>query len=418
MDQHNHNNPLSAEELLNALEQKSNADNSFDNFDEFEKDALEGFDAYSTPEKSKLLIDSINKEIALKIQPNETSTSKKNNIIWFSAAAGLALIVVLSIVFFKNESITTNSNLALNEKQLVTPAQDNAPETITSKENNEAESGKISPKEVISISSSLDDTKNRFKTIEEQVPSKNKDSDEKSIAYFGDEEKKSDVALEQNMNQVTSNGSASTTNAGNDADLSSSTKKEKSKPAQTVSTESLNEENDITQKESAKKLAKENNNADKLAISETKAKEVVAYQTPKANNNVNLNSPTTTINNTNSGGLTYPNPVMTSENEKYKTDGVSSSNAYYSSGEIGIKNYVLDYYKKTNATNQLKGTFKIKGKVLENGNFITTSITPISKDCSQSKIFLTEALNKMPIWIAATKNNKVTSSSVEFVLMF
>lgn len=416
MDQRNHNNPLSVEELLKAIEQKSNAENSFDNFNEFEKDALEGFDAYSTPEKTKLLIDSINKEIALKIQPNETSTSKKNNIIWFSAAAGLALIVVLSIVFFKNESITTNSNLALNEKQLVTPAQDNAPETITSKENNEAESGKISPKEVISISSSLDDTKNRFKTIEEQVPSKNKDSDEKSIAYFGDEEKKSDVALEQNMNQVTSNGSASTTNAGNDADLSSSIKKEKSKPAQTVSTESLNEENDITQKESAKKLAKENNNADKLAIGETKAKEVVAYQNPKANNNVNSNSSTT--NNPNSGGLMQPNPAITTENENYKTDGISSSNAYYSSGEIGIKNYILNYYKKTNATNQLKGTFKIKGKVLENGNFVTTSITPISKDYSQSESFLTEALNKMPIWIAATKNNKVTSSNVEFVLIF
>ena len=83
MSNPNKHKPLSPEELLDWLEKKSDnqdassfSNSAFDDLDEFEKDAIEGFKSQSSPAKAKTLMDEINVEISNRIQ-EKGSTKKK-----------------------------------------------------------------------------------------------------------------------------------------------------------------------------------------------------------------------------------------------------------------------------------------------------------------------------------------------------
>lgn len=111
---------LTKEELFNLLEKKSGEVSDWSELDDFEKDAIEGFSANVSPIEAKKLIDDIDFEIAKKL--NNTTVSfedadKKSPWLWLSLAASLALIVGLSILFFKNNSVPTEQNMALLETE-------------------------------------------------------------------------------------------------------------------------------------------------------------------------------------------------------------------------------------------------------------------------------------------------------------
>jgi hypothetical protein len=75
--------------------------------DDFEKDALEGFSMHSTPEKAKALIKEMNASISEKVA--DEKGVQKSRIIWFSAAASIVLIVMISIFFFNKSKNETSS---------------------------------------------------------------------------------------------------------------------------------------------------------------------------------------------------------------------------------------------------------------------------------------------------------------------
>ena len=53
MENKNSHNPLSAQELFNLIGNKSEQNTNAQDLDEFEKEALEGFEEYSTPVNAK-----------------------------------------------------------------------------------------------------------------------------------------------------------------------------------------------------------------------------------------------------------------------------------------------------------------------------------------------------------------------------
>ena len=59
--------PLSSDELIKLLDEPSNSEINFDDMDDFEKDALEGFSMHSTPQKAEALIQEINSSISEKV---------------------------------------------------------------------------------------------------------------------------------------------------------------------------------------------------------------------------------------------------------------------------------------------------------------------------------------------------------------
>ena len=113
MNNPNKHKPLSSEELFQLLDKQSNNETDFDNLDDFEKDALEGFSAYSTPDKAKELTEELNIAISKKV--SEEKGGQKNRIIWFSAAASIVLIIIVSVFFLKQTKEDSATNLALNE---------------------------------------------------------------------------------------------------------------------------------------------------------------------------------------------------------------------------------------------------------------------------------------------------------------
>jgi len=63
----NKHKPLSSEELFQLLDKQANNETDFDSLDDFEKDALEGFSAFSTPETAKALTEELNMAISKKV---------------------------------------------------------------------------------------------------------------------------------------------------------------------------------------------------------------------------------------------------------------------------------------------------------------------------------------------------------------
>jgi hypothetical protein len=106
--------PLSSDELMKLLDVQSDTEINFDDMDDFEKDALEGFSMHSTPEKAKALIKEMNASISEKVA--DEKGGQKSRIIWFSAAASIVLIVMISIFFFNKSKNETN--LALNDNSV------------------------------------------------------------------------------------------------------------------------------------------------------------------------------------------------------------------------------------------------------------------------------------------------------------
>ena len=70
--------PLSAEELFKLLDNTSNKAIDFDELDDFEKEALEGFSAHSDAQKAKALTDDLNFAISKKAtESNKGGTKNK-----------------------------------------------------------------------------------------------------------------------------------------------------------------------------------------------------------------------------------------------------------------------------------------------------------------------------------------------------
>ena len=390
----NKNKPLSTEELFQMLDKKSNAEIIFDDLDDFEKDALEGFSANVTAEKARALTEELN--IAISKKATEEKGGQKNRVIWFSAAASIVLIIIVSVFFFNQTKQESNSNLALNESKEITPApsvieSQNPVETdvnsnsvageskTTNTRNAEdvsvvkdAEMGPgtkqmplqsvaLSENQISSANSGLTDVskenlKNRKEgSVDElNMPSvalaKNTESKQKDKGYVNREEAEMDKSMALESKPVSDANAIAQGTATNKADGDYRVAK-----------------NEATKKASKEKVAAEKS----VAITSANQDAVPAYASAKEQLNL----------------------------------------AYYTGGEVAIKDFVLNYLKEHAATITIKGKYKITGSVNAKGELKVISITQISKEyCEGCSDKIKEALNTMKNWNS--------SSLVEFTLVF
>ncbi len=156
-----------SEELFKHLD---NSNGNTDGLDDFEKEALEGFasldsssDFFRTSLTARELAKKTNDELTKKIEDkyfkeegekspfliiNKEKENSKKPLIYWSMAAGLALVIGLSVFFFNNATKKDSSNLAYSEK----------PEETTQKLNEEV--FKQSPSAVTNEDKSQNELKN------------------------------------------------------------------------------------------------------------------------------------------------------------------------------------------------------------------------------------------------------------------
>jgi len=389
----NKHKPLSSEELFRMLEKQSSAETNLDDMDDFEKEALEGFSAYSTPEKAKALTEELNMAISKKV--TEEKGGQKNRIIWFSAAASIVLIIVISVFFLKQTKDDSITNLALNEtkESNTTPVLTEPLKPTEETTNSGVSSGETKP------------LTNNIKS-EEVVTSKNtqagpgfKQVTSESIVVSENQVAAGTTRLADVSKDILKNR-----NEGNMDELNSPSvaidKKAEAKQKEkgnagdseldktvTVESKSVTDANAVTQgavaykadedyslakNEESKKMSKEKAAAEKSVVTTANAAAVPAYSSVQEQSN---------------------------------------QTAYYTGGETAIKEYVVSYLKEHSSTFVLKGKYKVIGNVNAKGELKVTSITQITKEyCEGCSDKIKEALNTMKNWNL--------SSVVEFTLMF
>ena len=410
MNQNKKHTTLTAEELVKLLDLKSDNDANLTGLDDFEKEALDGFKANTTSSEAKKLVDSIQIEISKKtsqtntINSNKDSTSKKNKIVWFSVAASLLLILTLSIFLIHKANIISEKSLAINE-----PIKNQEPSKSITKASDTLNSGN----DIRKISEEL---KNDTEDIRIK---KNKIKADTQTLTFGNGA--SSPSNKTVLNRAIINNSVISTNNQND----NPTKNEISN-TDAVTTNKNNTENKTQPYLSKPVLNSEKFANDMEEISDSIIiKEKVAKNTEGINNKDYLQKDPTKI----ETSLSKSSEVGILDDDKLNTDlralqGASPSKvsqnfqAYYTGGELAIKEYILDYYKKTKSTQKLQGKFIIKATVLTNGALVVISVNQLSKDYSNCMDFLKEALNTMKEWNSATKNGTQIDSETQFTLIF
>jgi len=371
--------PLSSDELIKLLDEPSNSEINFDDMDDFEKDALEGFSMHSTPQKAEALIQEINASISEKVTTSGSST--KNKIIWFSSAASIVLVVMISIFFFNQSK--NESNLALNDhskEEYKAPISPVPAETeVVTEQNNEIKSLNNS---VTTISKNTTSKPLQEKSLETAangpayggvIGEANKVSKSAKGNLFsdGDQNQEQKNGLTDNFDDQKKEILASSESiAANDVSIA---QKSTSVPSTTGYSK------DANRKEDAERIVKEESNKEKA----------------KKYSNENVDELST---------VSKSAPVSLSENK-------INQSANYTGGETAIKDFVVNYLKEHSSSNSIKGKYKVIGIVNAKGELKVTSITQITKNfCEGCADKMKEALNTMKNWNS--------SSAVEFTLDF
>ncbi|MBC7695124.1 MAG: hypothetical protein H7141_06730 [Burkholderiales bacterium] len=388
-------NPLSSEELFRLLDKKTNTANEMD---EFEQDALDGFAILGSSEKAKALVEEINTVISKKASGSDGKGTRKNRIIWFSAAASIVLIVMISIFFLKQSKQDSSKELALNEmsekEELVSP--------------NVQGSGETSPTPADAVNTNVKGTESNLmvipkgiilsekKVAESSAPKLKQPALLEGVVSFGAGKEVKDE--DKSGEQKNKNDETQTKNAIVIAD-----KLEVNKKTQTITEESeldqvysvaQNSTKSQTNMDAAKELSKkedtDSRNAEKSYKSKTKSNDAIVRS-----------------------------EMSTAAFEAPASANVARSEAaYYLRGELGIKEFVLTYLKSKKYANPITGKYKIKATVFTNGTIKVNSITQITKDNCNCTDKIKEVLNTMTQWNPSSNDGNKTQSEVEFVIGF
>jgi hypothetical protein len=402
--------PLSAEELFKLLDNTSNKSNDFDEIDDFEKEALEGFSAHSDVQKAKALTDELNLAISKKASESGKGGTK-NKIIWFSAAASIVFIFMVSIFFLNQSKEDSVTNIALNElnkdETVAAPLLEeskpletiNENTTSVSDENKNAVQTQLKLQETIvsrkianeSLAGAASGGETKVNTIdvlakdESKARSERGDRDQEKLseglADKVDVKKKEKISLEQEQTnsdlQVKQNV----------VTLSSSELAENAKGVQ---------EEDSYNKADSDRLA-----AAKKSVEKEKAAKPVSSSYDKSN----------AVTETASGKTAaVPSSAV--------VGGNSISNAYYLGRELAIRDYVLEFLARKSGSVIITGKYKITGNVSAKGELNVVTINQISSENCHCIEQIKEALNAMIKWNPAVEDGKKVSSKVDFILSF
>lgn len=386
--------PLSSEELFQLLDSKSNTETNFDDMDDFEKDALEGFSMHSSPEKAKALTEELNAAISKKM--TEEKGGQKNRVIWFSAAASIVLIIIVSVFFFNQTKQESNSNLALNETKEIASAptlteSQKPSETIVNTNSIAEESKTVNTRKAEDVSvvknaemgpgtkqmplQSVSLSENETTAASSGLADLSKDNLKNRKEGNVDELNMPSVALDKKTeSKQKEKGNVNSEDAEMDKSIALESKpvSDANAIAQGTATYKADGDYRVAKNETAKKASKEKVAAEKSV----------------------------TITTANQAAV----PAYASGNEQMNV-------AYYTGGEVAIKDFVLNYLKEHAAIISIKGKYKIIGSVNAKGELKVNSITQINKEyCEGCSEKIKEALNTMKKWNL--------SSIVEFTLIF
>jgi hypothetical protein len=394
--------PLSAEELFKLLDNQSGRETDFENMDDFEKDALEGFTKHSTIQKAKTLTEELNLSISKRVE--ETGNGgPKNRIIWFSAAASLACIILISIFVFNRSKQNLETNIALNEtkedKKIAPFAEDITPlETETSGISNSVKEQDISA-QVQTKSQESTIIKNAEGESAAGVKQQAPITLEENKPEIGYEKAAKDEAKSRNENDDVSQKQVDALAVKID-----SKKKEKSSSDQEEVNSELSVNENITTS-TAFNTKKEDYKADqdKTEVSKNLEKEKSTRETV-ASDKANVSS---------GNYAKYSSAPSSASVADNKTSG-----AYYTGSELAIRKYVLSYLKSKQSVITIAGTYKISGSVSAEGKLKINSITQTTKVNCNCEGIITEALNTMTEWNPALQNEKLVQSKVEFTIQF
>lgn len=413
--------PLSAEELFKLLDNTSNKSNDFDELDDFEKEALEGFSAHSDAQKAKALTDELNLAISKKAAETNNGGTK-NKVIWFSAAASIVLIIMMSVFFLNQTKEDSSTNIALNELKEAKAPEPTIVESVTIESTNTISETKGAvqvdePAQKISLNDKeVDFNKNAegeslagaMSPVETTVPSAEYRAENKPALVLAEKEAKNRNDLD--MDDLKKQGDIVSDNLEakkkEKATISQEQAREESLASQTLNTVVLSNSaannNNVTKEEDGYYKA----DADKT-VATKKSFEKAKVLKPVASSYDKSNSATET---TSGKAAAVPSSVV--------VGGNLSSNAYYLGSELAIRDYVLEFLAKKSSSVIVIGKYKVTGNVSVKGELSVITIIQIGNENCHCTEQIKEALNSMNKWNSALENGKKVSSNVEFTIAF
>ncbi|MFO0321415.1 MAG: hypothetical protein ACK504_03200 [Bacteroidota bacterium] len=363
MKNNNVNKPLSSIKFFDLIEDNSSQNAIEENLDDFDKEALEGFKKHSSLLNAKKVDAEINLAITKKI--NQFNRTRKGKLIWFSAAASIALIITLSLFYFKDFKNQTENNIVLNEN---IKSQD---------QKNEESLEKIEGQSSIEI--------NKPKQNAEVMLKKKEDITNRSA-----------TAKKLEQPKIT-----------NEFDIINALSKRSSESEKVASSEPVEQKIDKQQYESTIKesadVALENMNKRKGNENQFFKEQPIAK---------------------NEEEVADQKASSADQSIHYKPsaiDGVkinSDAEAYYLGGEPGIRDYIIQEHSKTKPQFILKGKFKILITINANKSIEVNSIVNTTNDCSDCVEVISKILKQMKNWNPEIKNGKAIKSNKNFILEF
>lgn len=383
--------PMPAEELFKLLDSSSDNETNFEDLDDFEKDAFEGFSNHSSSNKAKILTEELNASISKKIAETAKGGSK-NKIIWFTAAASIVLIIIISIFFFNQTKNEAETNIVLNE--------------VKNDENTKSKS-------ILPIEASEE---NKISTESDKVEEKSK-SQEIIISKSGKSEGTKSTIMESTiaLAETVTNTKDQSKNR-NDGDIDALAKKEVS----------------LEEKSQFKK--KDNSNKDHLestsgAVADENSSAAIAQidEADKLTNNLGKESASkkaieSEMESEKSTKFENANSMISKKSVALPATSATISNEYskpfYTGNELAIKEFILSYLKSNKVVKPIFGSFKIVGYVNLKGELTVSEIIQITKDDCSCREEIKKALNTMRKWNTAKQNGNAIPSGVEFTLLF
>lgn len=372
---------LTKEELVNLLEKKSGEVVNLQELDEFEREAFEGFSVNSSPLEAQKMMGDMDLLLSQKLTELNSPTEaidKKRGYLWFSLAASLALIIGLSILFFKKENAISEQNIALNEvtKKEVQKEKPSVVEQSSFESNTIIEAPKI------------------FKAEKKSGPQK------KMQPLIITNTNPAKPEAREDLKDKIATGAAYRSNSNSDEVLLEK---------ETVIDSKLKYEN--TRNEKSTSMAESQpSSSSPVAANYTKYDADETKKVPAIDKEADMIF---------SENKTLAKKAMAKDaSGANESSNTITTNAIYKMGTNDIKSFVLDYQKNKPFTQKLKGIYEVKATIKTNGKLVVDLIESIDKTNTMYVDYLQQALNAMKDWKPAYKNGKAIESITHFKLEF
>jgi hypothetical protein len=419
----NKHKPLSTEELFRLLETKDKHALPGTELDDFESEALEGFSKHSSVERARELTEEIHGLIHEKV--NEKKTSRPvPRVIWFSAAASVLLLIILSFYFLTETTGTGAPELALNNSNSKTIPEKGTPLVPPAEESEVSVSPERAKKQVM-----LDELQQQTITTETKntvsrsadVSAMNKD--DASTGKLKGDAVDYDMAAASvstgSANDATKSANKKQSEGLNDGD----SEKSKFAPAPTfedlkmstagngavvVNNTPVQQKDDKPATIVTEKPAKEQEIVYESAKASNAEAKQVAFKKRKKEAEADKMVVAT--------GTT----AQTKAKEEGKSLSASAGNsAYFAGGEEAVKTYVLDRLKKQNyKENELQGTYTVRMKIQANGTVAVITVDPEKSGYLNMTEPVKKVLNEMDGWKPAVINGSASDSEIVIHLSF